>query len=175
MTFREIRPELFRAASFLDLSFLNLDLNLNLNLNLNLFMKIYFDHEKLDVYQKALAFAAWSEAVIERVPKSVAVHNQLDRARTSIVLNIPEGNGRFTALDRCKFFDNARGSGLECAGCLDLVHIKKLLSDEELDHGKTLLKDIVSLLVGLIRSNSPERFHEDAVEYRVGQEGAGTD
>jgi hypothetical protein len=32
------------------------------------------------------------------------------------VLNIPEGNGRFTSPDRCKFFDVARGSGLECAG-----------------------------------------------------------
>src|ERR1039458_6340399 len=130
-------------------------------------MKIYFDHEKLDAYKKALAFAEWAEPVLERLPKSVAVHNQLDRARTSIVLNIPEGNGRFTPADRCKFFDIARGSGLESAGCLDIVFIKKLLSEAELDEGKTLLKDIVSLLVGLIRSNSPDRLHDDTVEYRV--------
>jgi hypothetical protein len=56
---------------------------------------------------------------------------------------------------------------LESAGCLDLVFIKKLLSEAELDEGKTLLKDIVSLLVGLIRSNSPDRMHDDTVEYRV--------
>ena len=131
-------------------------------------MKIYFDHEKLDAYQKALAFANWSESVLERVPKSAAVHSQLDRARTSIVLNIPEGNGRFTAADRCKFFDIARGSGLESAGCLDLIFIKKLLSEAELDQGKILLKDVVSLLVGLIRSNSPDRLHEEAGVYRIG-------
>jgi four helix bundle protein len=131
-------------------------------------MKIYFDHEKLDAYQKALAFAQRSEAVLERVPKSVAVHGQLDRARTSIVLNIPEGNGRFTAADRCKFFDIARGSGLESAGCMDLIFIKKLLSEPELDQGKMLLKDVVSLLVGLIRSNSPDRLHEEAGVYRIG-------
>ena len=131
-------------------------------------MIIYFDHEKLQAYQKALSFAAWSEAILERVPKSAAVHGQLDRARTSIVLNIPEGNGRFTSPDRCKFFDVARGSGLECAGCLDLIFIKKLLSEAELNEGKSLLRDVVSLLVGLIRSNSPDRLHEDAVEYRVG-------
>src|SRR5439155_15124415 len=125
-----------------------------------------FDHERLDAYKKALAFAAWSEPVLKRIPKSAAVHGQIDRARTSIVLNIPEGNGRFTSARRCKFFDIARGSGLECAGCLDLLFIKKLLSESELDQGKTLLKDIVSLLVGLIRSNSPDRLHEQAVEYR---------
>ena len=130
-------------------------------------MKIYFDHEKLEAYKKALAFAQWAEAILECIPKSAAVHNQLDRARTSIVLNIPEGNGRFTPADRCKFFDIARGSGLEFAGCLDLVFTKKLLSEAELDEGKTLLKDIVSLLVGLIRSNSPDRMHDDTVECRV--------
>jgi len=133
-------------------------------------MKTYFDHEKLQAYQKALEFAAWSEVMLERVPKSAAVHGQLDRARTSIVLNISEGNGRFTASDRCRFFDIARGSGLECAGCLDLIFIKKLLSEVELDQGKTVLKDVVSLLVGLIRSNSPDRLQEEAGEYRVGGE-----
>jgi four helix bundle protein len=133
-------------------------------------MKIYFDHEKLDVYRKALTFAQWTEVILERVPKSAAVHNQLDRARTSIVLNIPEGNGRFTPADRCKFFDIARGSGLESAGCLDLIFIKKLISEPELEEGKTILKDVISLLVGLIRSNSPDRMHEDVVEYRVGNE-----
>lgn len=130
-------------------------------------MKIFFDHEKLQAYQKALQFAAWVEAVLERIPKSAAVHGQLDRVRTSIVLNIPEGNGRFTAPDRCRFFDIARGSGLECAGCLDLVFIKKLITEPELAEGKLLLKDIVSLLVGLIRSNSPDRLHEDVMEYHV--------
>ena len=133
-------------------------------------MKIYFDHVKLDAYKKALAFAEWAEPVLERLPKSVAVQNQLDRARTSIVLNIPEGNGRFTSADRCKFFDIARGSALECAGCLDLIFIKKLLSEVEMDAGKTLLRDIVSLLIGLIRSNSPDRLHEETVEYRVAQQ-----
>src|SRR5437667_11437436 len=134
-------------------------------------MKIFFDHEKLDAYKKALAFAQFAEPVLERIPKSAAVHGQLDRARTSIVLNIPEGNGRFTPPDRCKFFDIARGSGLECAGCLDLIFIKKLLSELELDEGKALLKDIVSLLVGLIRSNSPDRLHEGEVEYRIERTG----
>lgn len=131
-------------------------------------MKIYFDHERLQAYQKALQFAVFTETLLERVPKSTAVHNQLDRARTSIVLNIPEGNGRFTAPDRCKFFDIARGSGLECAGCLDIIFIKKLINETELDEGKRLLQDIVSLLIGLIRSNSPDRLHESPPEYRVG-------
>jgi four helix bundle protein len=131
-------------------------------------MKIYFDHEKLDAYKKALAFAAWCEPILERLPKSSAVLSQLDRARTSILLNIPEGNGRFRPDDRCRFFDIARGSSLESAGCLDLISIKKLLTEAELDQGKALLRDIICLLIGLIRNNSPDRLHEDAGEYRAG-------
>src|SRR5207245_10765567 len=108
--------------------------------------------QKLDAYKKALAFAAWSESILERIPKSAAVHGQLDRARTSIVLNIPEGNGRFYSADRCKFFDIARGSGPECAGCLDLIFIKKLLSETELLQAKGLLPSVVCLLLGLMRN-----------------------
>ena len=132
-------------------------------------MKIYFDHEKLQVYQEALQFFAWCEPILERIPKSSTLHDQLDRARTSVVLNIPEGNGKFTSPDRCKYFDSARGSALECAGCLDLLFIKKAVTDVQLDEGKTKLQKVVSMLVGLIRSNSPDRLHEDAVEYRVGK------
>jgi four helix bundle protein len=131
-------------------------------------MKFYFDHEKLEVYQEALRFAAWCEPVLERVPKSAAVRDQLDRARTAIVLNIPEGNGKFTATDRCRFFDNARASALESAGCLDIIFIKQLVSEQELDEGKARLKSIVSMQVGLIRSNSPDRLHEELIEYRTG-------
>ena len=134
-------------------------------------MKTYFDHEKLEVYQEALRFATWCEPVLERTPKAASVRDHLDRASTSILLNIPEGNGKFTPSDRCKFFDIARGSTLECAGCLDLLFIKKLLTEQELDEGKSRLKSIVCLIVGLIRSNSPDRLHEDIVEYRVNEKG----
>jgi hypothetical protein len=67
----------------------------------------------------------------------------------------------------------SRGSGLECAACLDLLFIRHLLNEEELNEGKSLLKDIVSLLVGLIRSNSVERLHEGPVPYRADEYTAG--
>jgi four helix bundle protein len=130
-------------------------------------MKIFFDHEKLKVYQEALRFYSWCEPILDRLPKSADVRDQLDRAGTSLVLNIPEGNGKFTPADRCRFFDISRGSALESAGCMDLIFIKKGISERELEEGKTILQGIVSMLVGLIRSNSPERLHEEPVEYRT--------
>src|SRR5262245_35823863 len=73
------------------------------------------DHEKLEVYQSSLALIGWLEPFLRRLPKGLAVFDQLDRASTSIPLNIAEGNGKFTKPDRCRYFDHARGSALECA------------------------------------------------------------
>jgi len=126
-------------------------------------MKAHFDHEKLDVYQEAVVFVKWVDDLLEGIPKSLAVHNQLDRASTSIPLNIAEGNGKYTAADRCRFFDIARGSALECAACLDVLVAKKRIDSG--DSGKAILVRIVSMLVGLIRSTSPSRVYEDSAEY----------
>ena len=76
------------------------------------FLAMYtaLDHEKLEVYQASVEFIAWTISLLERLPGSASVRNQLDRASTSIPLNIAEGNGKFTSPDRCRFLDNARGS-----------------------------------------------------------------
>ena len=116
-----------------------------------------FDHEKLKVYHATITFVAWSSDLLTDIPKNVSVHNQFDRASTSIPLNIAEGNGKYTSADRCRFFDNARGSTLECAACLDVLVAKSLVEQSAAMEGKEMLIEIVSMLVGLIRSNSPSR------------------
>src|SRR6267154_2158795 len=128
---------------------------------------IRFDHEKLNVYQKSLQFVCWVTSLLERVPSKLAVHGQLDRASTSTPLNIAEGNGRYTSADRCHFFDIARGSALECAAALDVAVAKGVVTEADVDPGKSNLAEIVSMLVGLIRSNSEDRLYEEPVQYRV--------
>lgn len=124
----------------------------------------YFDHEKLIVYQKSLEFLKWLNVVLTKVEKRYSVYEQLERASTSIILNISEGNGKFTSKDRCRYFDISRGSALECSAGLDILVTKDILTSEEIKFGKDLLKEIVSMLIGLIKSNS-ERIHEPEVEY----------
>ena len=123
-----------------------------------------FDHEKLKVYQEAIRFVAWADELLGRLPKGLAVHDQLDRAATSMALNIAEGNGKYTAPDRCRFFDTARGSALECAACLDVLLARKRI--ESADAGKEMLARIVAMLVGLIRSTSPDRLHDPGERYK---------
>ena len=119
------------------------------------------DHEKLQVYQRSLAFISWAEPLLDRLQKNLSVRDQLDRARTSVPLNIAEGNGKFTSADRCRFFDIARGSALEFSACLDVLVAKGKAGAGDVDAGKNLLVEIVAMLVGLIRANSADRLFEE--------------
>src|SRR5215813_4268246 len=83
-----------------------------------------FDHEKLDVYQLELKFLTWVTQFLAEIcgPLSAQtreIREQLDRASLSALLNTAEGNGRRQGRQRAKFFDDARGSAIECAACLD--------------------------------------------------------
>ena len=129
-----------------------------------------FDHEKLRAYQEALAFVAWVGPLIERLPAKLSARDQLDRASTSVVLNIAEGNGKRSHPDRCRFFDIARGSVVECAACLDVLVARQVLKPTEIVEGKAMLMGVVSLVSGLIARFSGD-VREDAADYgQAGQE-----
>ncbi len=126
-----------------------------------------FDHEKLRAYQEALRFAAWVGPVIESLPVKLSARDQLDRASTSAVLNIAEGNGKRSHPDRCRYLDIARGSAVECAAALDVLVARALLPTERAVEGKQILLAVVSLVAGLIGrfSDTPGRVEEEQSLY----------
>ena len=128
-------------------------------------MHTSLDQEKLGVHQASLEFITWTIPLLEGLSGSASVRNQLDRASTSVPLNIAEGNGKFTSPDRCRFFDNARSSALESAACLDVMLARRFASAAEVQTGKAMLVKIVSMLFGLIRANSYVRVFEEPESY----------
>ncbi len=118
----------------------------------------WFDHEKLDVYREAIAFIGWLSALLEGTARIGEVKDQLDRAATSIPLNIAEGNGKYGPKDRCRFFDIAHGSALECAAGLDILVAKTKLAPDQILPGKERLQKIVRMLMGLIKRNSTREY-----------------
>ena len=129
-------------------------------------MKIYFDHEKLDVYQEAIAFCGWVGEFLTAISSKAAAKDQLDRASTSIPLNIAEGNGKFSRRDRARFFQIAHGSALESAACLDLLVARRCSEPAAIVEGKALLGEIVRMLFKLL-DNLGCRVAEDCSEYGV--------
>jgi four helix bundle protein len=113
-----------------------------------------FDHEKPEVYQEALLFCAFAGELIKKLPR-IAARDHLDRASTSIPLNIAEGNAKFPLADRSRFFEMARGSAVECAACLDVLVARKHVSRDSTRPPKERLAAITRMLVGLLRRFSP--------------------
>lgn len=126
-----------------------------------------FDHEKLDVYQVELLFITWVTRLLSEIRSSATafhreVCDQLDRASLSALLNTAEGNGKRQGKQRAKFFDDARGSAVECAACLDALVAKELTEKDRIMEGKTLLVRVVEMLTKLVDRFEAYRAHEEA-------------
>ena len=107
-----------------------------------------FDHEKLDVYRTAIEFVAWVGDLLDGplVDCRKSAVNQLDRASTSVPLNIAEGNGKRSPKDRARYLDIARGSALESSACLDVLVARKAIAIDQVASGKALLFRTVQML-----------------------------
>ena len=113
-------------------------------------MKV-FDHERLEVYQTAIRFVVVANDVVEQLPRGRGyLADQLQRAATSVVLNIAEGAGEFAPKEKARFYRMARRSATESAAVLDVCKNLKLLTDERHAAGRDLLLQVVSMLVRMI-------------------------
>jgi four helix bundle protein len=135
----------------------------NLGLNWPMVSPAVFDHEKLDVYQLELKFLIWvtqflAEMSCPSPTQTRELREQLDRASLSALLNTAEGNGRRQGRQRAKFFDDARGSAIECAACLDASVAKGFTAFERIQPGKQMLIRIVAMLCKLVERFDPEQY-----------------
>ncbi len=111
-----------------------------------------FDHEKLDVYTASIAFVAWTADLLSGplARCTLSAVNHLDRASTSISLNIAEGNGKRSTKDRCRYLDTARGSALESAAALDVLVGRNVLQPAQILDGKAVLVRVVRMLSKMV-------------------------
>jgi len=109
-----------------------------------------FDHEQLPVYQDAMELVRWADRVLGN-------DTAFDTVTTSIVLNIAEGNGKFSTKDRCRYLDTAHTSTLRCAATLDVAAAAGILKQDQIVQGKRRLASIAPQLAGWIRSYTQEQ------------------
>jgi len=107
------------------------------------------DHERLDCYRVALEFAAMVPSLTKTARP--ALRDQLERAASSVALNLAEGCGRRARRDRLHFFAIAQGSAAECAAGIDILRVLGQASRGDAARAKHTLTRIVQMLVGLRR------------------------
>jgi four helix bundle protein len=106
------------------------------------------DCERLDVYRVAREFDSFAARLVPRRGQAV-LRDQLQRASSSILLNIAEGCGRYARAEKAHFYLIARGSAMECAAALDVLQGRGLITAAGHRHGRGLLVRIVQMLTKL--------------------------
>ena len=109
-------------------------------------LRVLFHHESLDVYQVALEFMRWFVGLPGAKQLSDRHCREIDHSATSLVLNIAEGNGRYSELDHRRFLEIAASSAVKASAYLDLYQQKLLSADLRTDQGRELLSRTVAML-----------------------------
>ena len=110
---------------------------------------VQLDAERFDVYQIALVFLG---LVSQLTPRRgfAELRDQLERASSSIILNLAEGLGRSSSPERARFFIIARGSTTECAAIVDVLRVRALAAPALCERARSLLVRITQMLSKLI-------------------------
>jgi four helix bundle protein len=107
--------------------------------------------QRLDVYQRAIEFLALVYDIVDGLPRGHADRaDQLTRAAESVVRNLAEGAGRWSEADSANRYKIARGEAMECAASLDVMKLRKLLSEAQSERGSRLLEGVVAMLTKML-------------------------
>ena len=114
-----------------------------------------FYHEQLDVCRMALDVVRWfhSCGMADRLSK--VRFRELDTNITSMVLNIAEGNGRFSGADHCRFIETAHRAAIKVSAQLDLCEQRKQVAGDKAKEAHSLLLRIASMTGALAERLNP--------------------
>ena len=115
-------------------------------------MSNLFSFETLDVYKRAFGFSKKILMITKEVKGQYSWCDQLNRASTSITLNLAEGSGRWHAKDKANFYYIARGSAFECVPLIELGAELTLIADGQKNELREDLHAICQMLTKLIQS-----------------------
>jgi len=106
---------------------------------------VLFHHERLDVYQVGMTLIRSFSTATETQKLPIRLFRKLDGLATACVLNIAEGNRRFSTRDHCRFLKIAHQSAIKMATQLDICQLKKLVGDQSIHEWKHLLSRLASM------------------------------
>lgn len=113
-------------------------------------MSSVWPHEKLIAYHKAKELGVLLQTISDKIPHARRdLRAQLERASSSILLNISEGANEFSHGDKARFYRYARRSAGECDSILDALEIAKIFIAQIAD-ARALLRELGVILSALV-------------------------
>lgn len=112
-----------------------------------------FEFQNWDVYKKSLSVAKVLFLVSKELKNKgyASLSDQLNRAVSSIPLNLAEGVSRYSLKEKVNYWRISKGSLFECVSIIDLI---EAVTDLKIENKYMLLKDMTEvgkMLSGLIR------------------------
>ena len=108
--------------------------------------------ERLDVFNASVDFTVLADTIAGSFGTGRAyLADQLRRASSSIVLNIPEGAGEFAKHDKARFYRMALRSAHECGGTIILAERLGLAEHEAVDEARRRLDRVIAMLTKLAK------------------------
>jgi four helix bundle protein len=113
-----------------------------------------FNFEKLEVRQKAIAFAEliYTETQAFPTEERFGLTNQIRRAAVSISSNIAEGSSRSSKNDFARFAEIAAGSVFEAVSQAFVARRQSFLSEDQFRNVYTAAEELSRMLSGLRKS-----------------------
>lgn len=108
------------------------------------------NHEKLFCYQGLINLAPKLQKVISQLPIGYSyLADQFKRAYASGILNLAEGNAKYSPKERRRFFLASRGSLAEVPAILDILKVFDLLSEQKANEYKSELGKYYAMISNL--------------------------
>ncbi len=106
------------------------------------------NHQKLKCYALLLDFAKKMPSLLNGLPAGNAyLVDQLKRALSSSILNLAEGNGRWSQRERNRFFDISKASIAEVGAVIDIMSALGYL----VPNYSELLKSDLNMIYNMVR------------------------
>lgn len=112
-----------------------------------------FNFEKLDVYQKAIAFAddVFTTTLTFRKDVQYSLGDQFRRAALSVCNNLAEGSDKPTRNAKRQLYGYALDSARECIPMITLAHLQRQIDEATKDEFRSRCLHICNMLSRLIR------------------------
>lgn len=111
------------------------------------------NHQRLKCYGLLLDVAKRVPGLIGGLPRGHSyLVDQLNRALTSAILNLSEGNGRRSRRERARFFDISLASIAESSSCIDVMEAFRLIPLPAGDELRSQLEIAYAMIIKLRRS-----------------------
>ncbi len=113
-----------------------------------------FNFEKLDVWQKAIAFADFIYSETRKFPNEerFGLTNQMRPAAVSISSNIAEGSSRMSQIDFARFIEIGTGSVFEVVSQAFIAKEQSFLTEETFHFLYESAEELRRMLSGLRKS-----------------------